>query len=81
MGKRINHANVGSIFTLKFKNGSVEDHMLIYFHGIYSDLENCRATFRSIEEDKIGEEFEWDVYRHNKRWCYGTSADILIIER
>lgn len=78
MAKRISDKNIGSIFTLYFTgNKSEGEHMLIYFHGNPQDLENCRVTFRSIEEGNEGEEFEWEAYRFNGRWVYGSSAEVL----
>ncbi len=79
MAKRIALKNVGETFQLRFTaDGFVENQLLVQFGGDLNDLETCRASFREIKEDG-SQGFEWEAYRFNKRWCYGTSADILVV--
>lgn len=84
MAKRISHKNVGEVFEVRFTgDGFTEKHMLVGYHSPTADRNDDTADFREVLEDenfqtKLSETL-WTAYRFNGRWCYGTSADILVV--
>ena len=82
MAKRISHKNVGDFFQLRFRHGS-EKHQLVGFYSPTGEKEQNTAAFREIileSEDGLVLGTTWTAYRFHGRWCYGTSADILVVE-
>jgi hypothetical protein len=68
---RINAANVGRVLTLGFHspyNPFEQDAKLLKLEG---EGDDARATFK--DEDGM----EWEAYRYNGRWAYGSSANRL----
>lgn len=69
--KRISAANVGRVLHLAFHSPHAptdEDHTLVKLEGKGDD---ARATFRDVSG------MEWQAYRFNGRWAYGSSANRL----
>ncbi len=83
MAKRISHKNVGEAFELRFtSDGSTTKHMLVGYHSPTGDRKDDTADFREVisqEVYSIELGSMWSAYRFNGRWCYGTSADILVV--
>lgn len=85
MAKRISHKNVGEIFEVRFTGETpvdTEKHMLVGYHSPTEDKAQDTADFREVKEDtgmelKLGD--MWTAYRFHGRWCYGTSADVLVV--
>lgn len=85
MAKRIDSLTPGTRVRLKFcaeyqgKGGEHEDDAV--FVKLEGTGDDRRATFRTYDEqtrERTGREFyEWDAYRFNGRWAYGTSAETL----
>lgn len=48
------------------------------FVRLTGDGEEARATFRS-PGTYPGETYEWEAYRFEGRWAYGTGADALTL--
>ena len=76
MAKRISSKNVGTKFHLLFdKNtrftGPVQDMEDVLLVKIEGEGDDQRATFK---DNEIG---EWEAYRYNGRWCYGSSCEPL----
>lgn len=75
MAKRISTKNVGQTFDLKLHGSmgnsdyELEDVLLVKVEG---EGEDRRATFSENG-------FEWEAYRFNGRWSYGSSADYLSV--
>lgn len=84
MAKRIDSLEPGTPVRLKFcaefqgKDGAYEeDAVFVKLEGSGDDR---RATFASLDQRVPGEErveYEWDAYRFNGRWAYGSSAETL----
>jgi hypothetical protein len=53
----------------------------------FGDAEQEEATFLGIEgtgddrRAKFRQDFDWEAYRYNGRWAYGTSAESLRLVR
>jgi hypothetical protein len=75
--KRIDSLKPGDVVTLRFVgrwgNSTYEERM--EFVGITGAGDDRRATFRTPGYAND----DWDAYRFNGRWCYGTSADPLVL--
>jgi hypothetical protein len=76
MAKRISPKNIGSTFHLLFdKNtrftGPVDDRKDNVLVRIEGEGDDKRAVFNDPE---IG---EWEAYRWNGRWAYGSSCEPL----
>lgn len=76
MAKRISKKNEGQLFHLLFdKNtrwtGPVQDMKDVLLVKVEGSGDDARATF---SDDQIG---EWEAYRYNGRWCYGSSCEPL----
>lgn len=70
---RIDTLKAGSTVELVFRYG-VERAV---FLGITGTGDDRRARFLQLNVD--GEPYEWEAYRYNGRWAYGTSADRLTL--
>jgi hypothetical protein len=75
MAKRISKKNEGQLFHLRFNSPynpyEMKDVKLLeVFKG---DRDEERARF---EDPEIG---EWEAYKYNGRWAYGSSADRLSV--
>jgi hypothetical protein len=84
MAKRISHKNVGEVFEVRFEEDALtEKHMLVGYHSPTADKSQDTADFRAVDENGIPRTdtygVMWTAYRFNGRWCYGTSADILVV--
>jgi len=81
--KRIDSLEPETKVRLKFcaefqgKDSAYEEDAV--FVGVTGEGNDRRATFRSLDqrtyEDRV--EYEWDAYRYNGRWAYGSSAETL----
>lgn len=74
MAKRISPKNVGQQFNLRFVGSpgtsEFDTNELIKVEG---EGDNMRATFRASFGD-------WEAYRWNGAWRYGSSADRLTVQ-
>lgn len=77
MAKRISKKNEGQLFHLKFHsssgNSGYEMENVKLLEVFTGDRNEERARF---EDSEIG---EWEAYRFNGRWAYGSSADRLSV--
>lgn len=78
---RIDSLEPGAKVRLKFcgSGWNAEHDEDAVFVGVTGEGNDRRATFRSLDqrtyEDRV--EYEWDAYRYNGRWAYGSSAETL----
>lgn len=76
---RIDSLHPGSIVALKFHarsyNGPREESS--FFVKITGEGNDRRATFMSKDYD--GSLYEWEAYRHNGHWAYGSGGDRLSV--
>ena len=74
MARRIDSLGVGEKVVLDFTGsmGNTGYRETMIFKGITGEGEKRRATFA----DQYTED-EWEAYRYNKHWAYGSSADRL----
>lgn len=71
--KRISAKYVGEKLNLAFHgtyDRTVDEHTLIKLEG---EGDDARATFRDVSG------MEWEAYRYNGRWAYGSGAHRLTV--
>jgi len=79
MAKRISTKNVGEIFELHFHGGMNQDRWDFYrLIKVEGKGDDARATFQDLEPN---ETFEWEAYRFNGHWAYGSSANRLSVSK
>lgn len=77
--KRIDSLTPGTKVRLKFcaefqgRDRAYEEDAV--FVGVTGTGDERRATFRS--QDRADRTYDWDAYRFNGRWAYGSSAETL----
>jgi hypothetical protein len=78
--KRIDNLEPETPVRLRFCGGFAgnqvreEDAVFVQIVGEGNDR---RATFRSSYPNPEDGTYEWDAYRYNRRWAYGSSAEPL----
>lgn len=65
----------GTQVTLGFAQRGKSSEEPAVFVKLTGEGESRHATFR--QDDKNGNPYEWDAYRNNRRWVYGSSAQRL----
>lgn len=68
-------AHVRLYFTSTYGNQEREEDAV--FVGITGDGDDREATFRQPDSDS--EPFEWQSYRYDGYWAYGSSAERLVL--
>lgn len=78
MARRISSMQAGEAVTLRFHTRSGHFDEAAVFVGLSEDGET--ATFRSASDNKSDDDtYDWDAYRFQGRWCYGSSAQRLSV--
>jgi hypothetical protein len=76
---RIDQLVPGDMVTLGFCDSSqkvaFEEHALFVAHVGYGP--SRRATFAQVDRDNGNRVYQWDAYRFDGSWSYGTSAQRL----
>lgn len=72
MAIRIDQLRPGTVVVLGFKD--YQDRAT--FLGIADEGDERRASFRELL-GRSDETFDWEAYRYQGHWAYGTSADYL----
>lgn len=78
MTKRIDQLTPGTQVVLGFVGwGNTLTTDNATFVGVTGAGDDRRATFRSANTHSPRGSYEWDAYRYNGGWVYGTSAQRL----
>lgn len=79
MAKRIDSLTPDTEVTLRFHHRGNSYDEAATFLGISGEGDDRRARFRSADTETLtaGRTYEWEAYRYNGHWAYGTSADRL----
>ena len=76
--KRIDSPKPDTQVTLKFcaemQGRGAEYVETAVFKGVTGEGDERRATFESMDGSRV---YEWDAYRFNGHWAYGSSAETL----